>query len=234
MKSMICRFLAAAAIIALPLSVRADPVCPSGPLSDVLALPNATCAIGGTTFAFNHPLNGVPEYFSGPWAGESTWGPASNIVFTPDSSDPSNPGFTLTGNFHTAFAYYDVTLGFFTITAPAGWNIDEYSVDMGNPAFNTTSPQAADIIWLNSLYAMPGAPSVSSASYLVANSIYGNIDLRFWNPSGGDVGFDSASFHFHESNPNDAGTVPEPSSLLLMGTGLASALAFFRKRISAR
>jgi hypothetical protein len=218
-------------MLIMPVMAAASP-CGTTSLDNILALPNATCTIAGTTFAFNVPLNGVPEYYSGPWAGiPSTWGPASNITFTPDVSDPTNPGFTLSGNFHSgAYTAYEITLGFFTIGAPAGWNVDGYSVDMVNPVYTTTDPNdAALFVSLNSVYALNGSPSASGPSYMVGNTIYGNIDLRFWNPrGGGDVGFDAASFHFHESLPST--TAPEPASMLLLGVGLAALASRLRRR----
>lgn len=221
--------LAACALLAFPALAHAN-ACVAGSLDTILALPNATCTIAGTTFAFNHPLNGIPEYFSGPWAGEGTWGPASNITFTPDASDPTNPGFTLSGNFHAAYALYDIQLGYFLVTAPTGDNVDAYSIAMNNPVFNTTDAYASDVVFLNALAVTQATPSASSLSYIIANSVYGSIDLRFWNHYGGDVGFDSATFHWNEV-PVQA-PVPEPGSLLLVGTGLFSVLGFLRRKLS--
>lgn len=230
MMSRICRIVVVLILASMPLLVHAND-CASGTLASILALPNATCTIAGTTFGFNVPLNGIPEYFSGPWAGENTWGPATNITFTPDASDPNNPGFTLSGDFHASNAYYDITLGFFTVTAPTGNNIDSYSVLMGNPVFNPSDPnaQSSCIAWLNAVYSLCDAPLGTGPSYMVGNSIYGSIDLRFWNRSGGSVGFDSAKFNWQESAPST--TAPEPSSLILVGFGFAGLAGLLPRKI---
>lgn len=201
-------------------------------LANILALPNATGTIAGTTFAFNYPLNGVPEYFSGPWAGESTWGPASNITFTPDASQSDNPGFTLSGDFHASYGQlYDISLAYFNVTALSGMNIDSVSVDIGNPGPAGT-PDYQNNASLNSCYAFQSAPSATCAqpSYLLGNTATFGIDLRVWNySSSATIGFDSATFHFHES---PVSTVPVPAAAWLFGSGLLGLIGIARRKVA--
>lgn len=201
---------------------------PAGPLSDVLALPSATGTIAGTTFAFNYPQNGVPEFFAGPWAGEPYWGPASAVTFTP-LADADNPGFTLGGDFHaTAGLLYEIALGAFLVTAPEGMLIDSVSVEIANPVASDNSVYAYMSV---NCAAVPSQPSATCERPSLTNSAYFNIDLRIWNsatPSA--VGFDSATFRFHES---PASPVPEPAAAGLMGIGALALIGALRRRRAA-
>lgn len=187
---------------------------PSASLSTILALPDATGTIAGTSFAFNYPLNGIPEYFSGPWARGDYWGPASAVSFTPLAGDATQPGFTLSGDFHSSPGRYnDVTLGFFTATAPVGMVFDSVTVNIGNP---TAAGESYDnLVFLNNCAAYAALPS-ASCDGSGGNLAYFSIDLRFYNRGvASSVGFDSATFLFHEVQA----PVPEPASAVLLAVG---------------
>jgi hypothetical protein len=226
MKAMI---LTAAILAGLP-AVGCGAELPSASLSVILALPDATGTIAGTNFAFNYPLNGIPEYFSGPWARGDYWGPASAVTFTPLAGDATQPGFTLSGDFHSSPGRYnDITLGFFSATAPLGMVFDSVTVQIGNP---TAAGESSDnLAFLNSCAAYAALPSASCEGNS-GNLAYFSIDLRFYNrgvaPS---VGFDSATFLFHEA----PAAVPEPASAALLalgGLGIAGWLG--RRRVGQR
>jgi hypothetical protein len=125
-------FLAAIALSSMAGIGYAAPL-PTDTLANILAIPGATGTIAGTTFAFNAPRGGFPEFFSGPWANGSYWGTANNITFTPDATNANDPGFTLTGNFHSAFMQHnEIVLGDYSVTAPVGKKIIGVSYDIGN------------------------------------------------------------------------------------------------------
>lgn len=220
------KFVIAFALGSLPFSVHAS-VLTTDTLANILALPNATGTIAGTTFAFNQPANGIPEYFSGPWANGTYWGSASNITFTPDASQADNPGFTLSGNFQSyAGQYNDIVLGFFSVAAPAGMNIDGITVDIGNPGPSGT-PDYQNNVSINSCYAFQSMPSATCAGPNSNTGVF-DIDLRFWNySSSGTIGFDSATFHFHETAVS---TVPVPAAIWLFGSGLLGLVGMAKQK----
>jgi hypothetical protein len=203
-------------------------IVPQNQPANVPLPPSATGTISGTTFAFTTPLNGVPEFFTGPWANGGYWnGP---LLFTPDTTDASNPGFTLSGDFHSygTRQFNDITLGFFSVAAPAGMLIDGISIDIINPTHVPNTFDYQNNASNGSCYAFQNTPSIT-CSFAPVASMWNSVDLRFWNYGGAAVGYDAVSFHWHEVSA--VSPVPEAESyaMLLAGLGLIGFIAGLRK-----
>ncbi len=241
-------FLLLALLLAVPLLSFAN-ACPTDTLANVIAL--GSCSIAGTTITFSPPAVGG-EYYAGPYAGDTQLGPdATHVTFTPDA-DPTNPGFTLTGDFNVSGGYScaygsglcgpygnkeNEQLAFFNVAAPTGQNIAGISAALTNGHASTDSTYnsaLADLYLGADVYAYVAGDGTSTLSNHTdlstpGNSLYGTINMHSWDYSGdtaSSVGFDGASFHF---NVAAITATPEPGSLLLLATGLTG-LLIRRKR----
>jgi hypothetical protein len=116
-------------VFAAALPSRADSLCATGTVSSILS---SSCTIGDKTFVFGPNA----------WTGNML---SSNVIFTPDASNPNSPGFTLS-------AAFSLTAGSALVLST-----DEldYGVAITNPAsgaviIGTTGTETgASVSWAN-------------------------------------------------------------------------------------
>jgi hypothetical protein len=239
----------AALLLALPATSLAA-ACPTGPLSQILAI--GTCTIGDQTFDFLQPvLANKPVYFNGPFAGNTGLAPAASaITFTPNIS-AGGAGFTLAGAFGAFGAplrfdpfsgqqkvgnFFDAVLGYMGVTPGSGKGLSGYSVSLGGAAVSAGTFGSYAVADLNSATAYltdSGAAQLSNSvtySQLVAvRQLYvSNIKTYEYSPNTADfAGFSSIQYSFSQQA---IAPVPEPQQWALMLAGLALFSLWSRRR----
>lgn len=237
----------------------AAPICPTGTIGSVIAL--GSCTIGDATFTFGPPaLATHPVWDNPPYVGNTVLGPsASAVLFTPVNT-PGNPGFNLAADFSVngGFAcrffgscgtgnFADVQFGYFGVSAAPGTFLTGEGLELFG-ANVTQGTSETDPNWNNiALVNMSGGPAVyvtgSGATQLVnstvfsspVSSVLGLAFFRTWDRSGDSSSvaeFSSVTFGFGQTL-QETSSVPEPASLLLLGSGLIAAKARLRRKRGA-
>jgi len=214
--------------------------CPTDSLASVIAL--GSCALGDTTITFGPPsLPALPLWNPGPFAGNTMLGPsASAVTFTPLPS-ATDPGFRLSGTFSaTGGNTWDVSFGYFYITAPEGFDIGGRTLSMGGANVSTdntfnrvTAAISQDAVaFLNATgeFQLSGSEDFSPFSI---HSLPHILSLKAYNFATGNPSSISA-FSDITYTTSLVALIPEPETyaMLVAGLGLLGFLARRRRATS--
>ncbi len=208
--------------------------CPTAVLSVVA---DTTCTIGDLQFSFE-------QFRTGSVNNQLSSLTASQVMFTPDNSNPLDPGFTITGSFGvvpaSAGAWAEQFTGvFYYYTAPTDFAVLSEEVQLGGVVTNGQAWVMGDNDQCYLSYGCypewaflgQGGADVNPMTYelpeqlCLLNSYGDEVEVTTNSIDGfGTSSADSLSVHYSLADT----ALPEPSSAVLAATGLLILAVFFR------
>lgn len=158
--------------------------------------------------------SGVTDFASYTASATATPATASDLWTSADGATTGNVDFTLGGSYEIdAFAIW-------ALISTNGDNIGDFTLLASNdPTFTTTTTLGS----FTPTYS-PGSPIPATVvTFTATTASYVRLEITS-NNGGPDAGFNEAAFEF------EASAAPEPSSLLMMGIGIASVLGHRLRR----
>jgi hypothetical protein len=237
--------------LCLPNQSYAAPICPTDTIANIVAL--GSCTIADTTFTFGPPtLAGHQVWDTPPFAGTSQLGPSGSLViFTPQVSADS-PGFNLSGPFAVTGGFSckfgsglcgdgnlaSVQFGYFGVSAPEGSFITGTGLDLFGAVVTQGASERDNNLGNLVSVGMSGGPNVYmtgagetqlSDSVIFSDPVPSLLSIGFFNTwdRSGDTSsvaqFSSVTFSFDVAGSQETSPVPEPTSLLLVASGVVTA-----------
>lgn len=239
------RFMLIAAMALLPAVAHGNNVPPCVSSTTLDNILGSTCTIGGETYAFASNL--VPFPGAGSLLDLTFVGLMSpdGITFTTDVSSPNGPGFILTGAANGPFYVsssrivgeqfaldYEVS-----VTHPSsgalliGTTLTTVGAQVQNTVFGNVDVEGGGLSVFVSAGTRGGPGTVTVGAALGPGVSSFSTEAAILLVEANDVGVGYASLTSAEFNVAESTTTPEPSSVLLFGTGIIGIMGAMRRKL---